>query len=44
MNISSTEQAYIFRPFITVKGRRIVRKNGGMFKIPVKDKQQQKLN
>ncbi len=33
------EQEYIFRPYITVKGRRITRPNGGMFKIPVKDKQ-----
>jgi hypothetical protein len=32
------EQEYIFRPYITVKGRRITRPNGGMFKIPVKDK------
>lgn len=29
---------YIFRPYITVKGKRIVRKNGGMFKIPIKKK------
>jgi len=29
-------QAYIFRPYITVKGKRITRPNGGMFKIPVK--------
>lgn len=28
-------QAYIFRPYITVKGKRITRPNGGMFKIPV---------
>lgn len=27
---------YIFRPYITVKGKRITRKNGGMFKIPIK--------
>ncbi len=27
---------FIFRPYITVKGKRITRKNGGMFKIPVK--------
>ncbi|MEE4405663.1 hypothetical protein [Enterobacter mori] len=32
------EQEYIFRPYITIKGRRITRPNGGMFKIPVKDK------
>lgn len=31
------EQEYIFRPYITVKGRRITRPNGGMFKILVKD-------
>lgn len=29
---------YIFRPYITVKGKRIYRKNGGMFKIPVGNK------
>ncbi|WP_020197035.1 hypothetical protein [Vibrio owensii] len=29
---------YIFRPYITVKGKRITRKNGGMFKIPVNKK------
>ncbi|MCK3442446.1 hypothetical protein MZH79_13130, partial [Escherichia coli] len=28
-------QAYIFRPYITVKGKRITRPNGGMFKIPI---------
>lgn len=28
----------IFRPYITVKGRRIYRKNGGMFKIPIVNK------
>lgn len=27
---------YIFRPYITVKGKRITRKNGGMFKIPIR--------
>lgn len=32
------EPVYIFRPYITVKGRRITRPNGGMFKIPMKDK------
>ncbi|CNL95211.1 Uncharacterised protein [Yersinia aleksiciae] len=26
---------YIFRPYITVKGKRITRPNGGMFKIPI---------
>lgn len=26
---------YIFRPYITKNGKRIYRKNGGMFKIPV---------
>ena len=31
------EQEYIFRPYITVKGKRITRPNGGMFKIPVKN-------
>lgn len=29
---------YIFRPYITIKGKRIYRKNGGMFKIPVGNK------
>lgn len=32
-------QAYIFRPYITVKGKRITRPNGGMFKIPVSREQ-----
>lgn len=27
---------YIFRPYITVKGKRIYRPNGGMFKIPIR--------
>jgi hypothetical protein len=31
------ELFYIFRPWITIKGQRIYRKNGGMFKIPVKE-------
>jgi hypothetical protein len=26
---------YIFRPYITIKGKRVYRKNGGMFKIPI---------
>lgn len=29
---------YIFRPYITIKGKRIYRKNGGMFKIPISNK------
>ena len=29
---------YIFRPYITVKGKRITRKGGGMFKIPIRKK------
>ncbi|CAK1734406.1 conserved hypothetical protein [Vibrio crassostreae] len=29
---------YIYRPYITVKGKRITRKNGGMFRIPIKKK------
>jgi len=28
-------QEFIYRPYITVKGKRITRPNGGMFKIPV---------
>jgi len=32
------EVEYIFRPYITVKGKRITRKGGGMFKIPIKKK------
>lgn len=32
------ETIYIFRPYITIKGKRIYRKNGGMFKIPVGNK------
>lgn len=38
MPATTDEQEYIFRPYITVKGKRITRPNGGMFKIPVKDK------
>ncbi|CAI2492631.1 Uncharacterised protein [Serratia fonticola] len=38
MLATADEQEYIFRPYITVKGKRITRPNGGMFKIPVKDK------
>lgn len=34
--IIDEEQDFIFRPYITVKGRRITRPNGGMFKIPIK--------
>ena len=26
---------YIFRPYITIKGKKVYRKNGGMFKIPI---------
>lgn len=33
-----TEETVIFRPYITVNGRRIYRKNGGMFKIVLKNK------
>lgn len=29
---------YIFRPYITIKGKCIYRKNGGMFKIPISSK------
>ncbi|EJD6475412.1 MULTISPECIES: hypothetical protein [Providencia] len=36
--VTTDEQEYIFRPYITVKGKKITRPNGGMFKIPVKDK------
>ena len=39
MSITNTntneEIEYIYRPYITVKGKRINRKNGGMFKIPI---------
>lgn len=35
-HIEKEEQEYIYRPWITVKGTRLYRKNGGMFKIPVK--------
>ncbi|SGY81471.1 Putative uncharacterized protein [Moritella viscosa] len=34
----NSDVEYIFRPYITVKGKRITRKNGGMFKIPIKKK------
>ncbi|MEM5479162.1 hypothetical protein WNY97_04960 [Pseudoalteromonas fuliginea] len=30
------EIEYIYRPYITVKGKKITRKNGGMFRIPIK--------
>ncbi|WP_232489932.1 hypothetical protein, partial [Pectobacterium parmentieri] len=36
---NDSSQAYIFRPYITVKGQRITRPNGGMFKIPVKQEE-----
>jgi hypothetical protein len=26
---------YIYRPYITRKGKRIYRKNGGLFRIPI---------
>ncbi len=35
MNNTAEEPEYIFRPYITVKGKRITRPNGGMFKIPI---------
>jgi len=35
MHISTDEVEYIYRPYITVKGKRITRPNGGMFKIPI---------
>lgn len=28
------KDGYIFRPYITIKGKRIYRKGGGMFKLP----------
>ncbi|GKW38377.1 hypothetical protein PEC301875_24010 [Pectobacterium carotovorum subsp. carotovorum] len=37
-----TEEGFIYRPYITKNGKRIYRKGGGMFKIPIstlKDKQ-----
>ncbi|MCF2828769.1 MULTISPECIES: hypothetical protein [unclassified Pseudoalteromonas] len=33
---SPEDVEYIYRPYITVKGKRITRKNGGMFRIPIK--------
>jgi len=36
MTSNEPEVEYIFRPYITIKGKRIFRANGGMFKIPVK--------
>lgn len=36
---NDNSQAYIFRPYITVKGKRITRPNGGMFKIPVRQEE-----
>lgn len=33
---STEDVEYIYRPYITVKGKRITRKNGGMFRIPIK--------
>ena len=35
-NISKSGLIVIFRPWITVKGKRIYRKNGGMFRFEVK--------
>lgn len=35
---NNESQDYIFRPYITVKGKRITRPNGGMFKIPINRK------
>ncbi len=37
MNTQDDEN-FIYRPYITIKGKRIYRKNGGVFKIPVKNK------
>lgn len=31
----AVEEGFIFRPYITKNGKRIYRKGGGMFKIPV---------
>ena len=36
MHDSTDAVQYIYRPYITVKGKRITRPNGGMFKIPIK--------
>lgn len=35
MNKSSKEVVVIYRPFITRKGRRIYKKNGGMFRLEI---------
>ncbi len=35
LRLDEESSAYIYRPYITVKGRRITRPNGGMFKIPL---------
>ncbi len=32
---ASGTEAYIYRPYITIKGIRRYRPNGGMFRIPV---------
>ncbi|MGL4747241.1 MAG: hypothetical protein ACRCYF_05830 [Shewanella sp.] len=38
LRLDDDSAAYIYRPYITVKGKRITRPNGGMFKIPVNSK------
>jgi len=35
MQKSSDDQEYIYTPYITKKGKRIYRKGGGVFRIPV---------
>lgn len=32
----ASEDGFIYRPYITKNGKRIYRKGGGMFKIPIK--------
>lgn len=38
MRFMENNIVYIFRPYITINGKRVYRKNGGMFKIPLSSK------
>ena len=35
MNTRAEDQEYIYTPYITVKGKRVYKKGGGVFRIPV---------
>lgn len=38
MSTTKKVSHYIFRPYITKNGKRIYRKGGGMFRIPIYEK------